>query len=61
MFKHLFSKYHAEIIVISELTDKKTDQQEIFEETISLLNTFSLKLDSNERKEIKEILKDKGK
>lgn len=56
LFKHLFDNYHTEIIVISELTDKKTDQQEIFEEIISLLNASSIKLDSNRQKLIKKAL-----
>src|SRR5699024_11218481 len=59
LFKYLFSKYHTEIIVMSELTDKKTDQQEIFEEIISLLNAFSMRMYSSRRKKIKEALEDK--
>ena len=30
LFKYLFAKYHVEIVVMSELTDKTTDQQEIW-------------------------------
>ena len=59
LFKYLFSKYHTEIIVMSELTDKKTDQQEIFEEIISLLHAFSMRMYSSRRKKIKEALEDK--
>ena len=59
LFKYLFSKYHTEIIVMSELTDKKTDQQEIFEEIISLLHAFSMRMYSSKRKKIKEALEDK--
>ena len=59
LFKYLFSKYHTEIIVMSELTDKKADQQEIFEEIISLLHAFSMRMYSSRRKKIKEALEDK--
>ena len=44
---------------MSELTDKKTDQQEIFEEIISLLHAFSMRMYSSRRKKIKEALEDK--
>ena len=58
MFKYLFAKYHVNIVVMSELTDKKTDQQEIFEEIICLLHAFSMRMDSGRRKKIKEALAD---
>lgn len=60
LFKHLFAKYHTEIIVMSELNDKKTDQQEIFEEIISLLHAFSMRMYPSRRKKIKEALEEKG-
>lgn len=40
-------------------TKEKTDQQEIFEEIISLLHAFSMKMYSSKRKKIKEALEDK--
>lgn len=58
LFKYLFAKYHVDIVVMSELTDKKTDQQEIFEEIISLLHAFSMRMNSGRRKKIKEALAD---
>lgn len=58
LFKHLFAKYHTEIIVMSELSDKKTDQQEIFEEIINLLHAFSMKMYASRRKKFKEALKE---
>ncbi|MEY8662617.1 IS607 family transposase [Ligilactobacillus faecis] len=58
LFKHLFAKYHTEIIVMSELSDKKTDQREIFEEIISLLHAFSMKMYASRRKKLKEALKE---
>lgn len=56
LFKHLFDKYHTQIIVMSELTDKKADQQEIFEEIISLLHAFSMRMYAGRRKKLKEAL-----
>ena len=58
LFKYLFAKYHVDIVVMSDLKDKKTDQQEIFEEIISLLHAFSMRMDSGRRKKIKEALAD---
>lgn len=58
LFKYLFAKYHTEIVVMSELTDTKTDQQEIFEEIVSLLHAFSMRMHSGRRKKIKQALKD---
>ena len=60
LFKYLFAKYHVEIVVISEITDKKTDQQEIFAEIISLLHAFSMRMYPGRRKKIKEALSDNG-
>ncbi|MFR0570756.1 IS607 family transposase [Ligilactobacillus salivarius] len=60
LFKYLFAKYHTEIIVMSELNDKKTDQQEIFEEITNLLHAFSMRMCSGRRKKIKEALEEKG-
>ena len=39
-------------------TKEKTDQQEIFEEIISLLHAFSMRMYSSKRKKIKEALED---
>ena len=56
LFKYLFAKYHVEIVVMSEITDKKTDQQEIFEEITSLLHAFSMRMDSGRRKKLREAI-----
>lgn len=58
LFEHLFARYHTNIIVMSELEDEKTDSQEIFEEIISLLHSFSMRMYSGRRRKIKEALKD---
>lgn len=42
LFKYLFDEYHTEIIVVSDLTDEKTDETELFSEITSLLNSFTM-------------------
>ena len=60
LFSYLFKKYGCEIIVMSEVGSEKLDSQEIFEEIISLLQCYSMKLYSNrKKKQIKEILESK--
>ena len=57
LFSHLFKKYNCEIIVISEIGSEKLDSQEIFEEIVSLLHCYSIKLYSKRKiQKIKEVL-----
>ena len=59
LFYHLFKKYNCEIIVMSEVGSEKLDSEEIFEEIISLLHCYSMKLYSKRRgQKIKKILED---
>ncbi len=44
LFVHLFKPYGTEIIVVSEVVNKKLDSEEIFKEIVSLLHCYSLKL-----------------
>lgn len=57
LFKHLFAKFGTEIIVVSGIGSEKLDDQEIFEEIVSLLNCYSMKSssDSCKKKLIKEL------
>lgn len=57
LFKHLFAKFGTEIIVVSDIGSEKLDAQEIFEEIVSLLHCYSMKLYSSRRKKklIKEL------
>ncbi|MFC0903782.1 IS607 family transposase [Clostridium sp. MT-14] len=58
LFYYLFKKYHCEIIVMSEVGSAKLDSQEIFEEIVSLLHCYSMKLYSKRKgQKIKEVLK----
>lgn len=60
LFYHLFKKYNCEIEVMSEAGSSKLDSEEIFEEIISLLHCYSMKLYSkrNARKKIKELIEE---
>jgi predicted site-specific integrase-resolvase len=54
-FNCLFQKYGTEITVISELGSPKLDAEEVFEEIVSLLHCYSMRLYSERRKQILEI------
>lgn len=56
VFKHLFNKHGCDIIVLSDIIEEKTDQEEIFEEIISLLHCFSMRMYSKRRKGFKKVL-----
>ena len=57
LFTHLFKKYNCKIVVMSEIGSTKLDYEEIFEEIISLLHCYSMKLYSKRRvQKIKEDL-----
>lgn len=57
LFNTLFNKFGAKIIVVSEIGSTKLDSEEIFEEIVSLLHCYSMKLYSKRKdKKIKEIL-----
>lgn len=60
LFYHLFKKYHTEIIIMSEVGSQKLDSEEIFEEIVSLLHCYSMKLYSKRKgQKIKNILEEK--
>jgi len=62
LFKHLFDKHNCEIVVMSEVGSVKLDNEEIFEEIISLLHCYSMKLYTKRRvkQKIKEAVMDVG-
>lgn len=60
LFKHLFLRFNCEIITMSEVGSTQLDSEEIFEEIISLLHCYSMKLYSKRRIDsIKKALEDK--
>ncbi|MBO7210544.1 MAG: IS607 family transposase [Methanobrevibacter sp.] len=61
LFKHLFLRFNTEIIVVSEIGSQKLDSEEIFEEIVSLLHCYSMKLYSKRHmNKVKELITEKG-
>jgi len=59
LFKFLFERFNCEIVVMSEVGSKKLDSEEIFEEIVSLLQCYSMKLYSKRKiAKIKEVITD---
>lgn len=56
LFKKLFSHFGTEIIIISEIGNNKLDSEEVFEEIVSLLHCYSMKLYSKRKRKIVEDL-----
>ena len=50
LLDYLFQKYNCELVVMSEVGSEKLDSQEVFEDMVSLLHCYSMKLDSSHRK-----------
>lgn len=57
MFRRLFSEFGCEIVVIND-TEDKADETEIFEEIISVLHCFAMKMYSRRRKRKLELIKE---
>jgi len=56
LFYYLFKKYNTEIVVMSEVGSPKLDSEEIFEEIVSLLHCYSMKLYSRRKRKLIEKL-----
>lgn len=52
LFSYLFQQYGTKIVVISEIGNPKLDSEEIFEEIISMLHCYSMKLYSKRKNPI---------
>jgi putative resolvase len=60
LFSYLFKNFGCEIEVISEVGSLKLDSQEVFEEIVSLLHCYSMKLYSKRKvNKIKSVLSEK--
>lgn len=57
LFVELFRKFSCEIEVMSEIGSEKLDSEEVFEEIVSLLHCYSMKLYSKRNKNKLEIEK----
>jgi len=51
MIKSIFNEFGCEIVVLNDIDDPKTIEKEIFNEIISIIHCFSMKLYSSRRKE----------
>lgn len=59
LFYHLFKKFGTEIVVASQVGSEKLDSEEIFEEIVSLLHCYSMKMYSKRLvAKIREALED---
>lgn len=59
LFSHLFQQFGCKIVVISEVGSPKLDSAEIFEEIVSLLHCYSMRLYSaRKRKKIEELVQE---
>lgn len=52
LFKHLFSKFGTEIVVVSDAGNPKLDAEEVFEEIVALLHCYSMKLYSRRKHKV---------
>jgi len=55
LFKYLFGRSGTGIVVISEVGNAKLDREELFEEIISMLHCYSMKIYSKRRNHSIEI------
>ena len=61
LFSYLFAKHGCEIVVMSELGSTDLDSEEVFDDVVHLLESYSLDLYSKRKnKLIKELLEDGG-
>lgn len=57
MIEKLFSKYGVNIVVLNEIDNPKLVEKEIFEDLMSIIHSFSMKMYSKRRKEKLELIK----
>ena len=59
LFSYLFAKHGCELIVMSEIGSTELDSEEVFDDVVNLLGSYSLNLYSKHKnKLIKELLED---
>jgi putative resolvase len=49
MFRNLFAEFNCEIVVLNDVEDSKTVEKEIFNEIISLIHCFAMRVYSSRR------------
>ncbi len=55
LFKNLFEKFGAEIVVVSDIGSTKLDSEEIFDDIISMLHCYSMKTHSRRKNDSIEV------
>ncbi len=50
LFKNLFAEFNCEIVVLNEAEDAKTVEKEVFNEIISLIHCFAMRVYSSRRR-----------
>ena len=55
LFKNLFEKFGTEIVVISDVGNKKLDSEEIFDDIRAMLHCYSMKMYSRRNNNSMEI------
>lgn len=59
LFSYLFAKHGCELVVMSEVGSTQLDSEEVFDDVVHLLDSYSLNLSSKRKnKLIKELLED---
>lgn len=58
MFQKLFGEFGCKIVVINDTEDAKSNETEIFEEIISMLHCFAMKMYSKRRRKKLELVKE---
>ena len=58
MFQKLFGEFGCKIVVINDMEDVKSNETEIFEEIISILHCFAMKMYSSRRKKKLQLVKE---
>ena len=58
MFQKLFGEFGCKIVVIIDTEDAKSNETEIFEEIISMLHCFAMKMYSKRRKKKLQLIKE---
>lgn len=56
LFLHLFKNFETEIVVMSEVGSEKLDSKEVFEEIVSLLHCYAMKMYSKRKRKTVESL-----
>ena len=60
LFSYMFQRFGTKIVVVSEIGNPKLDSEEVFEEIVSLLHCYSMKLYSKRKRALIQPLVEDG-